>query len=344
MSKSLHWLLAALVLCGVAAAPPAAAQGRDHVTVVGSSTLFPFASAVAETFGRRGPWKTPVVESTGTGGGFKLFCRGVGLDTPDVTDASRPMTDSEKADCVRNDVGRIVALRVGSDGIVLASSHQAPHFNLTRAQLYRAVAKWVVVDGRLIANPFRRWNEIAPDLPDRPILVLGPAPNHGTRDAFAALALAPPCERELPIRALSRKQQQIACQTVREDGPWTDVAGDYATLFARLLKDPGVIGILGNSYLDQNRDRIQAASLDGVAPDAQSIAASTYPLSRPLFLYVKTAHVGLVPGLAEFVQEFVSDRAAGADGYLVRRGLTPQPESWRAREYDKALRLSTQPR
>ncbi len=321
-------------------APLLRAQTHDRVRVVGSSTLFPFAAAVAEVFGRQGRWKTPIVESTGTGGGFKLFCKGLGADTPDITDASRPMTDTERQTCAANGVGPVIGIRVGSDGIIIASSKRSPPMNLTREQLYRAVAKAVAAGGHLVANPYRRWSEIDPGLPDWPIRILGPAPNHGTRDAFAALAMAPPCERHAEVRALSKEEQKIACQTVREDGAWIDVAGDYGALLGRLANAPQTIAVLTFSYLDQNRDAIQAARIDGVAPTFQSIGAWTYPLSRPLFLYVKKKHVGVVPGLAEFVQEFVSDRAAGAQGYLVDKGLGPLPKGFLEVERAKAMRLA----
>jgi phosphate transport system substrate-binding protein len=315
------------------------AETRDHVTVVGSSTVFPFATAVAEAFGRQGRWQTPVVESTGTGGGFKLFCRGVGIATPDINDASRPMTDGERQTCANNGVTAVVGIRIGSDGIVIASSKQAAPFDLTRAQLWRAVAATVPVRGQLVANPYRLWSEIDPALPKRPIAILGPAPNHGTRDAFAALVMVPACETVPEIRALAPLGRQRLCQSVREDGAWTDVAGDYAVLITRLGNDPGAVGVVTYSYLDQHRDKIQAARIDGVAATPEAIAAATYPVSRPLFIYVKTAHLAAVPGLAEFVQEFLSDRAGGRDGYLAGKGLMPMPAAGLEAERAKARAL-----
>jgi phosphate transport system substrate-binding protein len=319
--------------------PALPAQAREQVRVVGSSTLFPFASVVAENFARNSRWKSPVVESTGTGGGFKLFCRGAGPDTPDITDASRPMSDGERQECVRNRVGRVIGIRVGSDGIIIASSAGTAPLHLTREQLYRATAKTVAIADRLIANPYRRWVDIDPGLPNRPIIVYGPAPNHGTRDAFAALAMTPPCERLAPIRKMSRQEQQQACQSVREDGAWIDVAGDYRSLLARLSNDQNAVAVLTFSYLNQNRNVIQAASIDAIEPSFESIGAWTYPLSRPLFLYVKQAHVGLIPGLAEYVQEFTSERAAGAHGYLVDQGLGPLPPGFLRAERAKAMAL-----
>jgi phosphate transport system substrate-binding protein len=297
---------------------------------------------LAETFGRQGRWKTPVVESTGTGGGFKLFCSGVGIDTPDVNTASRPITDGEQETCAKNGVTGIQGLRIGSDGIVIATSTRASHFDVTREQLFRAVAKTLPVGGQFVSNPYRRWSEVDPKLPDRPISVLGPAPNHGTRDAFVALVMIPACEKYPEIKALSPERRKRACQLVREDGAWTDVSGDYAVLMGKLINDPTAVGVFTFSYLDQNRDKIQAAKVDGVAPTVESIASANYPVSRPLFIYVKTAHVAAVPGLAEFIQEFVSDKAAGPEGYLVDKGLTPMPKAALEFERGKAKALAAQ--
>jgi len=332
----------ALALALACAALPggARAAARDHVMVVGSSTVFPFATAVAESFGRSGRFKTPVVESTGTGGGFKLFCSGVGIDTPDVNAASRPMTDGEAANCAAHGVTGIEGLRIGSDGIVLAMSRHAVGFDVTREQLFRAVAKTVPLRGRLVANPYRRWREIDAALPDRPIAVFGPAPNHGTRDAFVALVMMPACEKSPEIKVLSLEERRRACQPVREDGPWTDVSGDYGVLLGKLVNDPGAVAVFTFSYLDQNRDKIQAARIDGVAPSRESITAAAYPVSRPLFIYVKTAHVAAVAGLAEFVLEFVSDKAAGPEGYLADKGLTPMPKAALESERAKARALA----
>ena len=320
------------------------ARNRTRILVVGSSTVYPFATVVAETFGRDGRWKTPVVESSGTGAGFKLFCRGTGLDTADIVNASRPMTDNEKLSCATHGVTGIVAVRIGSDGIIIATSRRASAFDLTSDQLYRAVARQVVLQGHLVGNPYRRWIDVDPRLPNRKIVVLGPAPNHGTRDAFAALVMTPPCERHAEIRELAADARREACQAVREDGAWTDVAADYAVLLGRLVADPDAVGIVTYSYLNQHRDAIHAASLDGVAPSAESIASWRYPASRPLFDYVKTAHLGLIPGLADFLAEFVSDRAAGPDGYLVGLGLAPMPSAWLELERARVRGLATPPR
>lgn len=321
---ALRILATAGAIAAALAATPALGAARDTVHVVGSSTVYPFSSAVAERFGKGGRFKTPVVESTGTGGGFKLFCSGVGVETPDVNDASRPITDAEKAICTAAGVTAITELRIGYDGIVVAATKGAS-FDLSREQLYRAVAKTVVVGGKLVANPYKNWNEIDPSLPKRPINVLGPAPNHGTRDAFVELVMDPACDKFPQVQALAKDEMKRVCQTVREDGAWTDVAADYSVIMGKLKNDRNAVGVFTFSYVDQNRDKIQAAKVDGVAASLETISSGQYPISRPLFIYVKKAHVGVIPGLAEYVQEFVSDKAGGKEGYLVDKGLVPSP-------------------
>jgi phosphate transport system substrate-binding protein len=322
--QALRTLAAAGALAATLATTPALGEARDTVRIVGSSTVYPFASAVAERFGKGGKFKTPVVESTGTGGGFKLFCSGAGVDTPDVNDASRPITDAETASCASAGVNAVSEFRIGYDGIVVAATKGAS-FDLSREQLYRAVAKTVAVGGKLVPNPYRNWNEIDPKLPNRPINVLGPAPNHGTRDAFVELVMDPSCDKYAEIKALAKDEMKRTCQTVREDGSWTDVAADYAVIMGKLKNDRNAVGVFTFSYVDQNRDKIQAAKVDGVAASLETISSGQYPISRPLYIYVKKAHVGVIPGLAEFVQEFVSDKAGGKEGYLVDKGLVPSP-------------------
>jgi phosphate transport system substrate-binding protein len=312
--------------------------------VVGSSSVFPFASTVAERFGRDGRWRTPLVESIGTGAGIARFCAGVGPRTPDVAEASRPMTLEEQRGCAARGVDSVVALRLGTDGIVILQSRVGRSLDVTRTQLYRAVARSLPIAGRFVPNPYRRWIELDPALPNRPIRVYGPAPNHGTRDAFAALALLPVCERLAEARVLPERERLRACQAVREDGAWIDVAGDYGSVVGRLLADPDAVAVLPYSFLESNRERLRAAAIDGIEASAQSIADWRYPLVRPLFVYVKCAHVGRVPGLAEFVLEFVSERAAGHEGYLVERGLAPLPKPYLDYERRKAEALAAESR
>jgi len=316
-----------------------AAIARDNVQLTGSSTVYPFATAVAENFGKGGKFKTPVVESTGTGGGFKLFCSGVDAGTPDINDASRAITDSERALCKQNGVADIAEIKIGYDGIILAGDAKQPGFNVTREQIWRAVGKTVPVGGKWVANPYKTWNDIDKSLPKRALAIFGPAPNHGTRDAFRELVMDPACEKAPESAALSADDRKKVCGQVREDGVWTDVSEDYALVMGKLKGNPTAVAVFTYSYLEQNRDKIRASTVDGVAASLETIASGQYPISRPLYIYVKKAHVGVIPGLAEFVAEFVSDRAAGADGYLVDKGLIPMPKKELAatREAAKAL-------
>ncbi|HUO96079.1 MAG TPA: PstS family phosphate ABC transporter substrate-binding protein [Steroidobacteraceae bacterium] len=320
----LRTLIGATALAAAAAATPALGEARDTVHIVGSSTVYPFSSTVAEHFGKGGKFKTPVVESTGTGGGFKLFCASEGVDSPDINDASRPITDAEKAACAQAGI-TAVEFRVGYDGIVVAQSKAAAGFDLTRDQVYKAVAKTVAVGGKLVPNPYKNWSDIDPKLPKRAITIYGPAPNHGTRDAFVELVMDPACDKVAEVKALAKDEAKKTCQTVREDGAWTDVSEDYAVIMGKLKNDKNAIGVFTFSYVDQNRDKIQASKIDGVAASLETISSGQYPISRPLFIYVKKGHVGMIPGLAEYVQEFVSDKAGGKEGYLVDKGLIPAP-------------------
>jgi phosphate transport system substrate-binding protein len=307
------------------ASTPIRAQSRDHITIAGSSTVFPFSSTVAETFARAGRFKAPVVESTGTGGGFKVFCSGVGAGTTDINDASRPITDAEKDQCAKNGVTAINEIRVGYDGIILAGIASAKSFDVTLEQLWLATAKVVPVGGKWVPNPFKRWSDISPKLPNKTILVYGPAPNHGTRDAFVDLVMDPSCQHSPLYAALAKDDQKKTCQTVREDGAWVDVSEDYALIMGKLAGDSSAMAVFTFSYLDQNRSKIKASTVNGVAASLETISSGQYPISRPLFIYVKRAHVGLIPGLAEFAQEYVSARAAGKEGYLADKGLIPMP-------------------
>jgi len=311
----------ALLLVGASAH---AAEARDTISVVGSSTVYPFSSTVAEHFGKNGKFKTPVVESNGTGGGFKLFCAGVGPQTPDINDASRPMTDAEKTLCAGNGVKAVQEIRIGYDGIVVASAKGAS-FDITREQLYKAIAKNVGVNGKLEANPYKMWSDIDAKLPKRPIHIFGPASNHGTRDALNELVMIPMCEEDPVMKAMAKPDRDKECKLVREDGAWVDVAADYAVLMGKLKNDRTAIGVFTFSYVDQNKDKISAAKVDGIGASMDTIASGKYPISRPLFIYVKKDHLGVIPGLSDFVKEFVSNKAAGSDGYLIDKGLVPAP-------------------
>ena len=341
MSRSSPLLLTALSVVTLVGSGSAFAQARDTLSIVGSSTVYPFSTAVAENFGKGGRFKTPVVESTGTGSGFKLFCAGAGLQTPDISNASRPITASELATCAANGVAAVDEIRIGYDGIILASVAKAKQINVTLPQLWRATAKLVPVGGKWVPNPYKRWNEIDAKLPNKPIHIYGPAPNHGTRDAFVELVMDPSCRAAPEFALVAKDEQKKTCQVVREDGEWTDVSEDYGLIMGKLAGDAQAMAIFTFSYLDQNRDKIRAATVEGVAATLATISSAKYPISRPLFIYVKRGHIGVVPGLAEYVQEFVSARAAGADGYVVEKGLIPMPRKEFLEQQAKAKALSS---
>lgn len=316
-------LVLTLMLVG-SAAGPAAAQSRGTVLATGSSTVHPFTAAVAAAVAPRIA-APPVIRSTGTVHGFNEFCRGAGLRHPDIQSASRRMTQGEFLLCNRNGVHEIMEIPIGHDGIVVTHRHDLPQPNITLAQLWLAVAKEVPRDGRLVANPYRRWREIAADLPDWPIRVIGPPPTSGTRDSFTDLAMLAGCQAVPEIRAIAdTAQRRRVCATVREDGLWIDGGEDDEAIVRRVAsEEAGTLGIFGYSFLAEHRDSIAAARIGGIAATPEAIAVGAYPLARPLYVYVKRANVRTVPGLAEFLAEYVSDAAMGPAGYLVRRGLVP---------------------
>lgn len=319
------------------------AEARDQIHIVGSSTVFPFSTTVAERFGRGTPFNTPVVESTGSGGGLKLFCQGIGLQTPDITNSSRRIKLSEVELCASNGVHEIVEVQIGFDGIALANSKQADRMELSLEQVFLALAKQVPVDGKLVPNPNQTWKDVDPSLPDRRIEVLGPPPTSGTRDAFVEIAMEGGAER-IPMLAALRKQDkkefQRAAHAIREDGAYVEAGENDNLIVQKLEANPTALGIFGFSFLDQNADKIQGSIVDGAEPTFENIASGEYAISRSLYFYVKKAHVGKVPGLKELLQEFTSDSAAGEEGYLADRGLIPLPEEKRAIVRAKALSLT----
>jgi phosphate transport system substrate-binding protein len=302
------------------------AEARDQIRIVGSSTVFPFTSAVAEQFGKAGQFKTPVVESTGTGGGLKLFCAGVGVDHPDITNASRKIKDSEIEQCAGNGVKEITEVKVGFDGIALANSKAGPKMSITEAQIWQALAKQVPQGGKLVDNPYKTWSEIDASLPNEKIEVLGPPPTSGTRDAFVELVLDKGCAEFAEVKALEGDAHKAACQTMREDGAFIEAGENDNLIVQKLEANPAAFGIFGYSFLDQNVDKLQGSAVNGVAPTFETISSGEYPVSRSLYVYVKNAHVGVIPGIKEFVAEYMSDKASGEEGYLVDKGLIPLPE------------------
>jgi len=326
------WLLLATV--GGAVSTVASAQAvRDYISIVGSSTVYPFATVVAENFGRRNKnFKTPKIESTGSGGGIKAFCGGVGVTYPDIANASRRITAGEVESCAKAGVREIVEVKIGYDGIVVANAKTAPTFALTLREIYLALAKNVPDpkgEQKLVPNPYRTWKDINPALPDYAIEVLGPPPTSGTRDAFNELVMDVGCRTFPWVAALEAGPRQQACNSLRDDG-YVDAGENDNLLVQRLEKNPQALGVFGYSFLEQNGDKVKGATINGVAPEFDSIADGQYPVSRPLFFYVKKAHVGQVPGIREYIQEFTSDGAWGEYGYLSDKGLIPLPDKERA--------------
>ncbi len=316
------------------------ASARDQIRVVGSSTVYPFAASVAEHFGKMGDFRTPVVESTGTGAGFKLFCAGIGTSYPDISDASRRMLESEHAVCEKQGIHNIIEVKFGFDGITLANSIQAARFSLTKRQIFLALAREVPVEGKLVMNPYKRWKEVDAGLPDLPIKVYGTPPVSGTRDTFVELVMQKGCEQVAALAAIVKDEaeRKRQCQMLREDGAFIE-AGENGNLIAqKLIGDPKSLGIFGFSFLDQNSGKIQGSIIDGVAPSFDSIQNGSYTISRPLFFYVKGEQLGVIGGIREFVQEFLSEAAIGDEGYLVNEGLVPLPEAQR-----KEMRQSVMP-
>lgn len=295
--------------------------GRDQIRIVGSSTVYPFAGYVAEEFGATTDHPTPVVESTGSGGGMKLFCRGVGESHPDITNASRRMKPSEFEMCRANGVTGIVEIKIGYDGIVLAHRKNQPRWNLTREQITLAVADKVPVDGELVKNPYRKWSDIDASLPDKDILILGPPTSSGTRDAFEELVLEHGSENIAGYGG--------AYTRIRQDGAYVPSGENDNLIVRKLAQDADALGIFGYSFLEENRRKVEAASIDGTAPTREAISSGEYPVARSLFFYVKKAHIGRVPGLETYVDLFVSPRMISERGYLKELGLIPLPRAAR---------------
>lgn len=332
-------IAAVAALATTAVAGDANAQAREQIRIVGSSTVYPFSTLVAETFGRTTQYPTPVVESTGSGGGLKLFCAGIGPSHPDFTNASRAIKGSEKELCASNGVNQITEVQIGYDGIVMGHDKGGPALSLTRAQIFQALAARVAVDGEIVENPYTTWAEIDSSLPAYEIKVLGPPPTSGTRDAFVELAMEEGCEHFPAIEALPKAEKGQVCGQIREDGAFIEAGENDTLIVNKLVADTEAFGIFGFSFLDQNRDRIKGASVEGSEPTFGNIASGAYPLSRPLFFYVKVAHVGVIPGMREYLAEFTSERAWGENGYLKQKGLIPLDKPLRTRIRSNALNL-----
>lgn len=329
------------LICGTAFAQ----AGRDYVYIVGSSTVYPFATVVAERFGRGSEFKTPKVESTGSGGGLKLFCDGIGVDYPDIANSSRAIKMSEVENCAANGVSEIVEVKIGYDGIVVANASTGAEISFTRRDLFLALAREVPggTEGVLVRNPNQTWQDVNPALPALDIEVLGPPPTSGTRDAFVELAMEGGCKTVPWISALKDAdgdRYKAVCHTIREDGRFVEAGENDNLIVQKLEANPAAFGIFGFSFLDQNGEKVKGASIDGVEPTFEAIADGSYPVSRPLYFYAKKAHVDVIPGLRGFLREFTSERAWGEEGYLSERGLIPMPDAERRAVATAVMTLS----
>ena len=308
---------------------------RDQINVVGSSTVYPFSTVVAENFGNKTGIKVPKIESTGSGGGMKLFCKGLGTGHPDITNASRRIKKNEYNQCKENGID-VVEIKVGYDGIVIANSKKAKLLNLTKRQIFLALAKQVPEGnkegGSLVNNPNKKWSDIDPNLPDKKIEVLGPPPTSGTRDAFNELAIEGGCKTFPKLKAIKKqdkKKYKAICRAVREDGAFIEAGENDNLIVQKLVENENAFGVFGFSFLIENEDKIQGSTVDGMAPTMETIADKSYGVSRPLYFYVKLAHVDVIPGIREFLAEYTSEDSWGPGGYLEERGMIPMPENER---------------
>ncbi len=320
---------------------------RDYISIVGSSTVYPFATVVAENFGKSSSFKTPKIESTGSGGGFKLFCAGVGVSHPDITNASRAVKSSELQKCAANGVKDVVEVKIGYDGIVLANSKETERMELSRKDIFLALAKEVPDPQnpeKLISNPYMTWKDVNASLPATKIEVLGPPPTSGTRDAFVELAMEGGAKTFDNLAALSKSDKKAfknIAHTLREDGAYIEAGENDNLIVQKVQANPAALGIFGFSFLDQNTDVIQGSTVDGKAPTFGNIAEGEYPVSRPLFFYVKKAHMDVIPGMNAFLAEFTSEKAWGDEGYLTDKGMIPTPEEERKEYADNVKNLKT---
>jgi phosphate transport system substrate-binding protein len=305
------------------------ALARDQIKVVGSSTVFPYSQAAAEEFGKKSGQKPPVVESTGTGGGMKIFCQGIGEGNPDVTGASRAMKKSEWELCTKNGVTDVTEIQLGYDGLSIAQSKKGKPMDLTEAQIFLALAAEVPDGDKLVSNPYKKWSDIDPSLPDVAITAYGPPPTSGTRDAFVELTMHDGCKA---LDYFKKKKGEMGkadfeklvgekCTPMRQDGPFIEAGENDNLIVQRIEADPNAVGIFGYSFLYENQDKLQGVKIEGISPSFDTIADGRYPIARPMFIYIKNAHRQVIPGLTDFVVEYTSDDSMGPDGYLHERGL-----------------------
>jgi phosphate transport system substrate-binding protein len=323
----------------IAAVSATAAAARDQIRVVGSSTVFPYSQAVAEEFANKTGAPAPIVESTGTGGGFQVFCQGIGEAHPDLTGASRAMKKSEYDLCVQNGVTDISEALIGNDGLSMSVSRANTFdWDMTLGEMYLALAAQVPVNGEWKDNPYKMWNEINPNFPAIPITVYGPPPTSGTRDAWVELAMHKGCKQLDYVKngGFDSKWVNENCSRMRTDGPFIEAGENDNLIVQQLVANPNAFGIFGYSFLYENKDKLKGVKFDGIEPNFDTIAAYTYEVSRPLYFYVKNAHRGVIPNLQEFIEEYMSDEALAPGGYLAERGMTPLPEALR-KQYQESV-------
>jgi len=327
-----------------------AAQARNYVQIAGSSTVLPYARIVAEAFGDVYPqYKIPVIESGGSGAGIKEFCRGVGEGTIDIADSSRPIKDDELRLCAAVGVTAVQQVKIGYDGVVFATGMtQAKPWNIAPQDIYRALAGKLIVNGALRKNPYHKWNELNPAFPAWDIAAYIPGEKHGTREVFEEKLMLQGCRDSgayAQIKAMGKSDKAAGdmCIATRKDGPAMDIDGDYSETLARIIANPTGLGVFGLSFYENNADKLQLASVNGVMPSEKTIADGHYPVSRPLFMYVKKAHLGIVPGLGEYVSYFLSDKMIGPDGPLADYGLIPESETERAAQREAFVKGATMP-
>ncbi len=322
---------ALLLASTIATAISAPAMARETIQIAGSSTVLPFSSIVAEEFGQTfAQFNTPIVGSGGSGGGLRQFCQGVGVNTIDIANSSRPIRPNELENCKSNGVNEVIEVKIGYDGIVFASRHDSGVFALKPEHVFLAGAAQIPRNGRMIANPYTNWNQIDSSLPNQDILLVIPGSNHGTREVYEETVVHPGCETFAEVKAMDRTSKTAFCNAIRTDGRVVEIAGDYTETLARLDAQRNALGVFGLSFYDQNRDRLNVATVNGVTPSLDTISTGEYPVSRPLFFYIKNAHVGVVPGLLEFAQFFVHEQIGGMGSPLEGAGLIPMDDTERA--------------
>ncbi|MCO5080444.1 MAG: substrate-binding domain-containing protein [Rhizobiaceae bacterium] len=334
------FLLTASAAVVAIAASAGYAAARDQIQIAGSSTVLPYAKIVAETFGETFTnFKTPVVESGGSGAGIKEFCKGVGESTIDIANSSRKMKEDELKSCQDAGVKDVEEIKIGYDGIVFATSATGPDWALTPEDVYKALAAKVVVDGKLVDNTFAKWNEVNPNLPDWDIAAYIPGEKHGTREVFEEKLLIAGCKalggpEAAKASGLDEKAADAACKAVRKDGKAVDIDGDYTETLARIDSNKTGVGVFGLAFYENNADKLKVATVGGITPSVETIASGEYPVSRPLYFYVKKAHLGVIPGLKEYVEFFLDDQMVGPESPLADYGLVAAPDAERQQQRD----------